>query len=563
MPVADTYAHATNPDANYGSSIALRTDASPDIRSYLRFDTQAVSGSITGATLRIYANSASSVGYSVRGVADNTWTEVGLTYNNAPPVGSIVNSSGAISANTWTTVDVTSLVSAGGLVSLALTAVNDTAISYSSREGANPPELVINVSSTQTLQGMAVELQPAAQIQMLAPAATATEPPPTAAPTSTLASSATPISEGSLQVVESDDPSVLRQGDWTAHDTEAASGGRYIYSSGSLEDTLTVFFQGTQADVIYVKHPSLGIFGIEIDGVLWQAVDSVAPDSVFGARATVNGLSDGQHVLRVYPLAGTIAIDAFAFETPLVLSPTSTPVVTPTQTAAPTTSATEPPPTATPTSTPLPALLPFMETFDSGWGWSATGSWMFDTQTAYKGAGWYADSTQRGAVSTLSSDLLIDLQGTVNPHLSFWQKAALSPVDVFAVEISADDGASWVALSQLIGPVNDWALFTLDLTPYTGDIIRLRYRLDTTSALPDGATTVGVWIDELSILDLPPTPTATPTAAPTSIPTPTTMPTDTPTSLPTPTATPTGIPTPTTMPTDTPTSLPTPTDLPS
>jgi hypothetical protein len=284
--------------------------------------------------------------------------------------------------------------------------------------------------------------------------------------------------------------------------------------------------------------------------------------------------------LRVYPLSGTIAIDAFAFETPLAVSPTPTPVAggpteTPTSAPLPTTTftpvvvPTDTPttpgpviaPTDTPTSTPLPVRLPFVETFDSGSDWSATGSWLFDTQSAYNGSGWYADSTQRGVVSTLTSDMLIDLQDAANPQLSFWQKAALSPSDKLAVEISGDGGTSWTALNQQNGPTNDWTQLTFDLSPYRDSVIRLRYRLDTRDPLPDGTTTVGVWIDELSIVDVTPEPSATPTgtaiSAPT--PTPTSIPADTPTatatSVPTPTATPTD--TPTATATDTPTATPT------
>jgi hypothetical protein len=117
-------------------------------------------------------------------------------------------------------------------------------------------------------------------------------------------------------VIESDDPGVFRSGNWTAHDTDLASGGRYIFSSGSLDDTLTVLFEGTRADVIYVQHPALGRFVLEIDGVVWLEVDSASTEAAFGARASVNGLPDGPHILRIYPLAGTIAIDAFVFEKP-------------------------------------------------------------------------------------------------------------------------------------------------------------------------------------------------------------------------------------------------------
>ncbi len=369
--------------------------------------------------------------------------------------------------------------------------------------------------------------------------------------------------DGNPQWVESDDASVLRSGEWTVYGTEPANGGRYIYSSGSADDTLTVLFEGTTIDVIYVKHPALGAFGIEIDGVLMQAVDSTAPDSVFGAHATVNGLPDGQHTLRIYPLAGTIAIDAFAFEPTTTLLPTPTPTSVPPDGVTPPGIVTELAPTMAPTGTPLPAMLPYMDTLDSGQGWSASGAWQFDTQTAYSGASWAADSTQRGLVSTLTGDKLIDLRSAVNPELSFWQKAALSDADVFAVEISWDGGVSWVILSEQIGPSHEWTLRTLDLTPYRGNVIRLRYHLDTTGVRPGSTTTAGVWIDQLSMQDLPPATTDVPTPAVTATEMPTGVPTPTATPTVIPTNTPTDIPTPIVIPTDTPMDTLAPTVIPT
>jgi hypothetical protein len=67
---------------NYGTSTTLRTDNSPDLNSYLRFDVQGLTGSVTSATLGIYANSSSSVGYDLYAVTDNTWTETGITYRS-------------------------------------------------------------------------------------------------------------------------------------------------------------------------------------------------------------------------------------------------------------------------------------------------------------------------------------------------------------------------------------------------------------------------------------------------------------------------------------------------
>ena len=101
---------------------------------------------VNKATLRVYANSASTAGYTVGGTA-TSWTETGLTAANAPPIGSSVGGSGSITAGSWTSVDVTSLVATGGAVAFGLTGSSATAVSLASREsGANAPQLVLEIT---------------------------------------------------------------------------------------------------------------------------------------------------------------------------------------------------------------------------------------------------------------------------------------------------------------------------------------------------------------------------------------------------------------------------------
>jgi hypothetical protein len=142
--IADSYVESSNPGTNYGSATQIRVDGSPDVRSYLRFNVQGLSGAVTSATLRVYANSAVTAGYDARSVSDNTWVESTITYNNAPPVGSVLGSSGSVSSNTWTSVNVTSYITGNGTYNLGLTTSGSTALSLASREaGANAPQLVI------------------------------------------------------------------------------------------------------------------------------------------------------------------------------------------------------------------------------------------------------------------------------------------------------------------------------------------------------------------------------------------------------------------------------------
>ncbi len=116
------------------------------MRSYLRFNVQNVTGRITRVTLRIYTSSAANSGCVANIVSNNTWSETGLTYNNAPPLGSALGSSGSFGAGVWITMDVTTYITGNGTYNIAVTTPGSTAISLASREsGANAPQLVIEI----------------------------------------------------------------------------------------------------------------------------------------------------------------------------------------------------------------------------------------------------------------------------------------------------------------------------------------------------------------------------------------------------------------------------------
>ncbi|HEX9832200.1 MAG TPA: DNRLRE domain-containing protein, partial [Mycobacterium sp.] len=146
--VADAYVDSGAPTTNFGSSTKLRVDASPTVQSFLRFNVSGVSGTVTKATLRIFATSSQSSGYNAAGTS-GSWTEGGVTYNTRPGLGSTVGSSGAAAANTWTEADVTPLVSGDGTIEIGIATGSSTALALSSREGgaATAPQLVLEIAS--------------------------------------------------------------------------------------------------------------------------------------------------------------------------------------------------------------------------------------------------------------------------------------------------------------------------------------------------------------------------------------------------------------------------------
>ncbi|HEU4743934.1 MAG TPA: DNRLRE domain-containing protein, partial [Anaerolineales bacterium] len=119
--IADAYVAADFATTNYGLSGTLKADASPDYRSYLRFNVNDIAGNVMNATLRLYTTSSASTGIQVQGVAVQNWEESSITYASAPAVGPVISSSGSFSSGNWVSVDVTSLVNGNGVYDLAIT----------------------------------------------------------------------------------------------------------------------------------------------------------------------------------------------------------------------------------------------------------------------------------------------------------------------------------------------------------------------------------------------------------------------------------------------------------
>jgi hypothetical protein len=143
-PVADAFVRSNYPTTNYGSNNDLRIkDALVDIKSYLKFDVQGLSGTVLAATLRLYVNDASDDGGTAYVVNDTSWAEETITWNNAPLMGSAIGSAGQVSNGQWVEIDVTDAVAGNGLTSIGIRSASSDVVIYSSREGANMPELCV------------------------------------------------------------------------------------------------------------------------------------------------------------------------------------------------------------------------------------------------------------------------------------------------------------------------------------------------------------------------------------------------------------------------------------
>ncbi len=153
LPVADALVRSADPTTNYGTLTYLRTRGSPIVHSYLHFTVWGLHGlEVTGARLMLYSQTSSSASVTVRAVSTNTWSETGITYNNAPPIGNELSSSApSFSAGSWRIFNVSSYVRGEGNYSFALTTANTALVDFASRESgsATAPRLVLTLGSWQ------------------------------------------------------------------------------------------------------------------------------------------------------------------------------------------------------------------------------------------------------------------------------------------------------------------------------------------------------------------------------------------------------------------------------
>jgi hypothetical protein len=93
--------------------------------------------------LRLWVTDASAVAGSIYAVSDLTWSEGTITWATRPAAGSFVTTGGAAPLGTWVDFDLTGAVTANGTYSFVLKDGSSDVARYSSKEGANDPQLVV------------------------------------------------------------------------------------------------------------------------------------------------------------------------------------------------------------------------------------------------------------------------------------------------------------------------------------------------------------------------------------------------------------------------------------
>jgi parallel beta-helix repeat protein len=145
---ADSYVSETNANSNYGTNTQLWMDGDTgaNYEAYLKFAVSGTTGTIQSAILRVYSTSSTVDGPTVYATTNN-WIETGITWNTQPALTSSgLDDKGTISTGAWIEYNVTAQVTGNGTYSFVLVPTSTDAISFSSREGAQPPQLILTIA---------------------------------------------------------------------------------------------------------------------------------------------------------------------------------------------------------------------------------------------------------------------------------------------------------------------------------------------------------------------------------------------------------------------------------
>jgi PKD repeat protein len=146
-PIGDAQVHDQAPDTSYGSLTTLRVlnDEASRFHSYVEFFVPPLGRPIASARLRLFCVQISQDSGVVH-LTEHDWDEPTLTWDNAPALaGTPIGSLGSPVPGTWTELDVSPWVNASGTVSFGIRKSGGHSTYFSSRQGSNPPELVITL----------------------------------------------------------------------------------------------------------------------------------------------------------------------------------------------------------------------------------------------------------------------------------------------------------------------------------------------------------------------------------------------------------------------------------
>jgi hypothetical protein len=152
IPSHDAHVRSNRAASNYGGKSALQIEEDVAQRhGYLKFDVSGLVGAVQSAKLRLLVTNAGNDGGGIYPISNEyttggSWTEGGLTWNNAPSIsGSPLSSVGAVAVGDVVEFDLTGAITGNGIYSFGIMNASKSRMEYSSKEGSQIPELIIEM----------------------------------------------------------------------------------------------------------------------------------------------------------------------------------------------------------------------------------------------------------------------------------------------------------------------------------------------------------------------------------------------------------------------------------
>ena len=138
------------PDMNLGDEDTLIADVDDGMHNFLiKFDASDIPrGLVKNAKLLVYAlNEEPAFGGTFVEVKNNAWSELSVTWNNAPPSdGMVLGSLMEAEHGSWLELDVTNAVVGGSEISFRVSSPHYLSAVYASRSSNHPPKLIVQHS---------------------------------------------------------------------------------------------------------------------------------------------------------------------------------------------------------------------------------------------------------------------------------------------------------------------------------------------------------------------------------------------------------------------------------
>jgi chitodextrinase len=150
-PTDDASIRADQPGTNFGTQGAIGLDSSPVKHYLMKFDISGIgSRTVLSAKLRLACIDSSDSGGIFYPVLDpSAWTEGSVTWNSSPAADTTqLATLGSVSATRSYEVDLTSLITGDGVVSMKVVSnsASGNGAEFSSKEGSAPPQLVVTLA---------------------------------------------------------------------------------------------------------------------------------------------------------------------------------------------------------------------------------------------------------------------------------------------------------------------------------------------------------------------------------------------------------------------------------